>query len=148
MTDIEPIQKLNSSQNVLNPVKMNLFKNIFGGYEETNTSNVTWRPLTDVGQLNEIIEESADTPVVIFKHSTRCGISRMSLKQFESEYDLQDKITPYFLDLLENQQVSDMVSARFGVEHESPQLLLIRNGEPIYTASHGDIYADDLKRYI
>jgi bacillithiol system protein YtxJ len=127
---------------------MNLFKNIFGGLEETNTSNVTWRPLTDVGQLNEIIEESTETPVLIFKHSTRCGVSRMSLKQFENEYDLQDKITPYFLDLLENQQVSDMVSARFGVEHESPQLLLIRNGTPIYIASHGDIYADDLKRYI
>jgi bacillithiol system protein YtxJ len=128
---------------------MNLFKNLFGGSEEPiSISKVGWRPLTDMEQLNEIITESTEKPVAIFKHSTRCGVSRMTLKQFENEYDLQDKITPYFLDLIENRELSDAVSNRFDVDHESPQLLLIRNGEPIYTASHGDIYADDLKRYI
>lgn len=128
---------------------MNLFKNLFGGSDEpTSTSKVGWRPLTDAGQLNEIITESAEKPVAIFKHSTRCGVSRMTLKQFENEFDLQDKITPYFLDLLENRHLSDAIASRFNVTHESPQLLLIRNGEPVYMASHGDIYADDLKRYI
>lgn len=128
---------------------MNLFKNLFGGSEEPiSASKVGWRPLTDIGQLNEIIHESTEKPIAIFKHSNRCGVSRMTLKQFENEYDLQDKITPYFLDLLENRQLSDEIANRFDVAHESPQLLLIRNGQPIYTASHGDIYADDLKRYI
>ncbi|WP_333601426.1 bacillithiol system redox-active protein YtxJ [Flavobacterium sp.] len=128
---------------------MNLFKSIFGGSEEPNsTSKVGWKPLTDLGQLNEIITTSADKPVAIFKHSTRCGVSRMTLKQFENEFDLEDKVTPYFLDLLENRDLSNAIAHRFGVEHQSPQLLLIRNGEPVYTASHGDIYADDLKRYI
>lgn len=128
---------------------MNLFKSIFGSSDEpTNTSKVGWRPLTDVGQLNEIINESTEKPVAIFKHSTRCGVSRMTLKQFENEYDMHDKITPYFLDLLEHRHLSDAVASRFSVQHESPQLLLIRNGEPVYIASHGDIYADDLKRYI
>ena len=128
---------------------MNLFKSLFGGEEETkNSSNVAWKPLTEPHQLNAIIEESSVKPVLIFKHSTRCGISRMSLKQFESEYDFHDKIAPYFLDLLEHRQLSDAISLRFEVGHEAPQLLLIRNGQPVYTASHGDIYADDLKRYI
>ncbi len=128
---------------------MNLFKSIFGSSDETqNTSRVGWKPLTDEEQLNEIITESVQKPVAIFKHSTRCGVSRMTLKQFENEYDLQDKITPYFLDLLENRSLSDAVAHRFNVTHESPQLLLIRNGNPVYVASHGDIFADDLKRYI
>ena len=128
---------------------MNLFKNIFGSTEsESTNSKVNWRPLTDMGQLNEIINESTEKPVIIFKHSTRCGISRMTLKQFENEYDLDDLVTPYFLDLLQNRDISNEIANRFGIEHQSPQLILIKNGEPIYNASHGDIYADDLKRYI
>ncbi|RKS02785.1 bacillithiol system redox-active protein YtxJ [Flavobacterium sp. 102] len=128
---------------------MNLFKNIFGSNEsESTNSKVNWRPLIDMGQLNEIINESTEKPVIIFKHSTRCGISRMTLKQFENEYDLNDLVMPYFLDLLQNRDISNEIAKRFGIEHQSPQLILIKNGEPIYNASHGDIYADDLKRYI
>ena len=128
---------------------MNLFKSLFGSAEtENSNSKVNWRPLTDLGQLNEIINESAEKPVAIFKHSTRCGVSRMSLKEFENEFDLHDFVTPYFVDLLENRHVSDAIAKQFGVEHQSPQLILIKNGAPIYHASHGDIYADDLKRYI
>lgn len=128
---------------------MNLFKNIFGTAEtENSNSKVDWRPLTDVGQLNEIINESTEKPVAIFKHSTRCGVSRMSLKEFENEFDLHDFVTPYFVDLLENRHVSDAIAKRFDIEHQSPQLILIKNGKPIYDASHGNIYADDLKRYI
>jgi bacillithiol system protein YtxJ len=128
---------------------MNVFKNLFGNSEEANSpSKVGWRPLTDMGQLNEIIQESVDKPVILFKHSTRCGVSRMTLKQFENEYDLDDAVTPYFLDLLEYRSLSNEVTHRFGVEHQSPQLLLIRNGKAVYDASHSDIYVDALKRYI
>ena len=128
---------------------MNLFKNLFGAAEtEDNTSKVAWKPLREAGQLNDIIAESTEKPVAIFKHSTRCGISRMSLKQFENEYDLGDLIVPYFVDLLEDRALSDAIAKRFGVAHESPQLILIRNGQTVFDASHGDIYADDLKRYI
>jgi len=128
---------------------MSVFKNLFGSSEETpSTSNVGWRPLTDLGQLNEIIEESVDKPVILFKHSTRCGVSRMTLKQFENEYDLGDSVTPYFLDLLEYRSLSNEVAQRFGVEHQSPQLLLIRNGSSVYDASHSAIAVDSLKRYL
>lgn len=128
---------------------MNLFKNLFGASEtENKTSNVGWKRLTNVDQLQEVIKESAEKPVAIFKHSTRCGISRMVLKQFEAEYDLDDLVTPYFVDLLENREVSNEIANQLGIAHQSPQLLLVRNGKTIYDASHGDIYADDLKRYI
>jgi bacillithiol system protein YtxJ len=128
---------------------MNLFKNIFGSSETPiTTSKVGWRPLSNMGQLNEIINESAEKPVAIFKHSTRCSVSRMVLKQFDSEYDLEDKVTPYFLDLLAYRDLSNEIASRFGVTHQSPQLILIINGKSVYDASHSDIYADDLKRYI
>lgn len=128
---------------------MSIFNSLFGSSEASNTnSNISWRVLTDLGQLNEIINESVTTPVVIFKHSTRCSVSRMALKQFENEFDLQSKVTPYFLDLLEHRDVSNEIAELFQVMHQSPQLILIKNGVAIYNASHSDIAADDLKRYL
>lgn len=128
---------------------MSFLKNIFGTSEENQSvSKVGWRQLIDLGQLNEIIAESTDKPVIVFKHSTRCGVSKMVLKQFENEFDLNEKITPYFLDLLEQRALSNEIANRFGVGHESPQLLLIRNGKSIYDASHSNINVEDLKPFI
>ena len=70
---------------------MSFLKNMFGSNEEKQSvSKVGWRPLTDLGQLNEIIDLSTEKPILIFKHSTRCSISRMVLKQFENEFDLNE----------------------------------------------------------
>ncbi len=127
---------------------MSLFNNIFGGSGEAKEeSKMAWRALTDLGQLNEIINESTEKPVAIFKHSTRCSISRMALRQFEQEFDLEEKVVPYYLDLLEHRDISNEIANRFGVYHQSPQLIVIKDGKSIYDASHGDINADDLKRY-
>lgn len=128
---------------------MSLFKNMFGtsgGSDEG--SNIDWRQLTDLGQLNEIIEASADKPVLIFKHSTRCGISRMVLRQFENEFNAGEKITPYFLDLLQHRNISNEVANRFGVMHQSPQLIVFRDGKAVYNTSHSDIEAARLEQFI
>lgn len=126
---------------------MTLFTSIFGDSENknTNVSKINWIPLTDLGQLNEIMELSHQQPVAIFKHSTRCSISRMALKQFENEFDLEGSVTPYFLDLLNHRDISQEIATRFDVYHQSPQLLLIKEGKSIYDASHGDIDALELK---
>jgi bacillithiol system protein YtxJ len=126
---------------------MTLFKSIFGDSENknTNTSKINWIELTDLGQLNEIMELSHQQPVVIFKHSTRCSISRMALKQFENEFNLEGSVTPYFLDLINYRDISNEIAVRFDVYHQSPQLLLIKEGKSIYDASHSDIDAVELK---
>jgi len=128
---------------------MSLFKNIFGSSEEENkTSKIAWRQLTDLGQLNEIVEVSNEKLVLIFKHSTRCSISRYSLKQFENEFTFEDKIVPYFLDLIAHRDVSNEIAQRFGVFHESPQIMLIKEGKAIYDASHESIDAKKLESFI
>lgn len=129
---------------------MALFTSIFGDSENknTNASKINWIPLTDLGQLNEIMDLSHEQPVVIFKHSTRCSISRMALKQFENEFDLEGTVTPYFLDLLNHRDISQEIATRFEVYHQSPQLLLIKEGKSIYDASHSDIDAVVLKEKI
>lgn len=126
---------------------MSIFSSIFGASEnnEERHSNVNWVPFSDLKQLNEIIAKSFERPVIIFKHSTTCGISRMAFKQFEKTYDLNDKVTAYYLDLLAYRMISNEVATRFGIRHESPQLLLIKNGKCVYHVSHGAIDVEDLK---
>jgi bacillithiol system protein YtxJ len=92
---------------------------------------IHWRPLTTPEQLDEIITLSFTTPVAVFKHSTRCSISRMALKQFENEFDLEGIVTPYYLDLLNHRDISNEIATRFDVYHQSPQLLLIKEGKSI-----------------
>ena len=108
-----------------------------------------WNQLTQIDQLDEVAEKSFDRPVFIFKHSTRCGISRMVLKNFEKQYRLtENDVQPYFLDLLNHRDVSNEIATRFGVVHQSPQIVLLKNGECRYTASHGEIDAEELKEKI
>ena len=126
---------------------MSIFKKIFGNSdsETPNTSNINWIQLTNLSQLNEIQEVSNQKPAIIFKHSTTCSISRMALKNFEREYDLQNKVEAYFLDLLNFRVISNEIATKFNVVHQSPQLLLIKNGIATYNVSHDRIDADELK---
>jgi bacillithiol system protein YtxJ len=125
---------------------MSFFKNMFNSSEEkdSNENKINWNELTDLGQLNEIIAVSNEKPVAIFKHSTRCSVSRMALKQFENEFNSSDKVTPYFLDLIAHRDISNEIAHRFGVTHQSPQLILIKEGKAIYNVSHSDIDAEEL----
>jgi bacillithiol system protein YtxJ len=71
----------------------------------------------------------------------------MALRQFEQEFDLEGKVVPYYLDLLEHRDISNEIANRFGVYHQSPQLIVIKDGKAVYDRSHGDIIAEDLKKY-
>ena len=129
---------------------MSFLNSIFGSSEnsEAPKSNVNWTELTDILQLTEIQAISIEKPVAIFKHSTRCSISRMALKQFEKEYDLEGVVDAYFLDLIAHRDISNEIALRFNVHHESPQLILIKNGKAVYNVSHSDIDAQALKSKI
>lgn len=125
---------------------MSFFKNIFSSSDDNGAkeSKIDWIELNDLGQLNEISSLSSEKPVAIFKHSTRCSISRMALKQFENEFNSSDKVTLYFLDLISHRDVSNEIASRFGVAHQSPQLILIKDGKAVYNVSHNEIDAEAL----
>lgn len=130
---------------------MSFFKDIFGNNDSKNTSHsaLAWNDLTQPQQLDAIAEESKSQPVLIFKHSTRCSISRMALKNFEREYSISvGDAKPYYLDLLEHRDISNEIASRFGVTHQSPQLIIIKDGAAIYNASHSDIDAEVVKNKI
>jgi bacillithiol system protein YtxJ len=130
----------------INTYKMSFLKNIFSSSNpEVAQPKIDWNPLTDLGQLDEIVATSHTKPVLIFKHSTTCSISRMALKNFENEFDIKQQITLYFLDLLNYRAVSNEIASQFNVVHQSPQILLIKDGIAIYNASHENIDATILK---
>lgn len=103
---------------------------------------MNWIPLESLEQLQEIKQATGYS--LLFKHSTRCSISLMAKKKFEFEGDSIPENTPvYFLDLLKNRPISNAIVEIFGVYHQSPQLLLIKDGECIFDASHGEISAEE-----
>jgi len=126
--------------------KMSFLKNVFGSSDEEKPNNkMEWNLLTAMNQLDLIVSMSEEKAVLIFKHSTRCSISRFALKQFENEFNLEEKIEPYFLDLLNYRDISNEIAFRFNVQHQSPQVLLIKNGVVVYDASHSDIVVEDMR---
>lgn len=131
---------------------MGLFNNLFGSNnnsEKKEAKPLPWIPLLTVEQLEDIDKKSFDKPQVIFKHSTTCGISRMALNQFTSQYKVPDEqLDLYFLDLKSYRQVSNEVANKFNIVHESPQLLIVKNGSVVGHASHGDIVQLDLQKEI
>ncbi len=131
---------------------MSLLKSIFKSSSEEKkevTSNVHWIPLKSLDHLEEINTISKEETVLIFKHSTRCGISRMVIKMFEKQFDEELKeLKVYYLDLLNFRELSNEVGYAFQVQHQSPQLLVIKNGEAVNYASHYDINSIDLKQYL
>ena len=104
-----------------------------------------WKYITSVSQLDEIAERSKQMPVLIFKHSTRCSISSMAKFRLEDDWDFPEtEIEPYFLDLISFRNISSAVADKFSIHHESPQVLLIRDGVCTYDASHLDISVTEL----
>ena len=131
---------------------MNFLKNIFketsSNESESSKEDVKYFQLDKMEQFDEIDEISATKSIVIFKHSTRCSISRMALKQFDAEFNYpEEKIVWYLLDLLHHRDLSNEIAHRYNVTHQSPQILVIQNGKAVFNASHDSIAAEDLKQF-
>ena len=110
---------------------------------------IPWHLLTSKSQLEEMEKESEAQLVAVFKHSTRCGISRMVLKSFEKGFGFsEENVKLYFLDLLNHRELSQAVASHFDVVHESPQLILLRSGKVVHHTSHHGIDVQDLNSYI
>ncbi|WP_324674706.1 bacillithiol system redox-active protein YtxJ [Hymenobacter sp. GOD-10R] len=109
-----------------------------------------WQPLTQAEQLTDIVRESHEQPVLIFKHSTSCSISAAAKSKLERQWNDAglENAKIYYLDLLRYRPISTQVAEQFGVRHESPQLLLIQDGECRYDASHMGIRLSDVKSSI
>lgn len=106
-----------------------------------------WTNITDINQIEEIKKQEGFS--LIFKHSTRCSVSSMAKRRFEMDWDaIPESTNLYFLDLISYRDISAQIADTFKVHHESPQLLLIKDGDCILDASHGDISAEEAAEVI
>ena len=105
-----------------------------------------WKVLSEESQLQEIIQRSESRPQVIFKHSTRCSISSVAKGRLDRA-SAPPGSDFYFLDLIRFRSLSNKIAEMFKVHHESPQVLVIRNGECVYDESHMAINMDDLSSH-
>ncbi len=128
---------------------MGFFDKMFKSENNANKPekvSVPWIQLTQMETLEEIALGSSNQPIAILKHSTSCGISRMVLRQFEQNYNLKpDSVKLYFLDLLRYRDISNRIATRFNVPHESPQLIVIKDGKVVHDAYHSAIDVEKLQ---
>lgn len=109
---------------------------------------MNWKKIEKEEILNEIKEISKKKKALIFKHSSRCSISATALNRLERSWknEEMDQFEVYFLDLIQFRQISAQIATEFNVRHESPQVLVIENGQVIYDNSHFGIDYQSIKR--
>lgn len=108
--------------------------------KEEVKSNFPWIEITSIEQLKEIISNSGEKNILLFKHSTRCSISSMVLKNFERNIQVQNEnIVFYFLDLITHRDISNKIEELTGVIHQSPQVIVLKENKVIYHNSHNSI---------
>ena len=114
------------------------------------TKMMKWTALETEEQIDHLWEESKSQPVLIFKHSTRCAISNTILNRLERNWQ-GEKLVPirtYLLDLLSYGNISQRIADSFNVTHESPQLLIVQNGQPALVRSHLDIRFEEIRQVV
>ena len=110
---------------------------------------INWKDLQSIQDVEALIERSRQVPCLIFKHSTRCSISTVAKYRLEGDWVPEmGELEPFFLDLISYRDVSNYISEAFQVYHESPQVLLIRDGECVYDASHLDITVPEIREML
>lgn len=104
-----------------------------------------WHDLLSTEQVDQAVQNSAHKPVVFFKHSIRCSISTMAMNRLKNlDQSALEKADFYYLDLIAHRPVSNYIAEKLQVYHESPQIIVVKNGECTYDASHMEISPKDL----
>lgn len=126
---------------------MGLFDQFFG----TSSTNLhpDWKSLESMDALAEIVADRSDAIFVLFKHSTRCGVSGTILHRLIREWPFQaGEVNFYYLDLIRYRDISNAIAQQLQVQHESPQIIVLKNGQVVFDASHYQIDAEVLKEKI
>ncbi len=122
---------------------------IFSAFKSKDKVEFPWIELTTSEQLKSAIENSSLQPIILFKHSTRCSISSMAKSRFENNWNTENKnVSIFYLDLIAHRNISNEIAEITGVEHQSPQAIVLKNKEVIYQATHSDIDAKSINEIL
>ncbi len=111
---------------------------------------MNWTELKSLNQLEELRNESKNQTVIIFKHSTSCSISKTALNRLERNWKEEEmnSVKPYYLDLLSFREISRSIADLFDIEHQSPQIIVLKNGKAVFNRSHFDIEFTSIKNAV
>jgi len=119
---------------------MNPLKRIFSMFKEPDKTDVQWNTISTESELVRVIEQSHSKPQIIYKHSTICSFSRMAQSELmASSEEIEQKADSNYLGVIESRPISNKVSSELQVRHESPQVIIIKNGEAVWDTSHGGV---------
>ena len=104
---------------------------------------MNWNELTSLEQWNALWNSSEK--ILVFKHSTRCSISKTALARFERDWKDESPIKAYYLDLLNHRDISNQIAEDTGIIHESPQAIAFENKQVTYHSSHLSIVAGEIQ---
>ena len=122
---------------------------LFSAFKSKDKAEFPWIELTTSEQLRSAIENSSLKPIILFKHSTRCSISSMAKSRFENNWNTENKnVSIFHLDLIAHRNISNEIAEITGVEHQSPQAIVLKNKEVIYQATHSDIDAKSINEIL
>ncbi len=113
---------------------------LFDGFLKNKTMDWPGSNLETMAQFEALMATSFTVPQLIFKHSTRCSISRFVLNEFMSTYSFSEQdFGAWYLDLLSYRAISNAIAQQLEITHQSPQLLVIKNGKAIAHAAHENV---------
>jgi len=124
---------------------MGLLDNLFKPQQEK--AGLKWKTLDSESQIEVVIRDSYHKPVVIFKHSIYCGTSAMAKGRLERDWDFAaEDMEIYFLDIINYRSLSNKVEEVFEVIHQSPQMIVVKNGEAVLNLSHRAVSVEELRK--
>ncbi len=127
--------------------KMNFWDNVFGKQNKIEEKAIDWKLLQTETDLTNLIDKSVERPQIIFKHSTRCSISSMAKTRLERHWNIENADIHY-LDLIAFRPVSNKIAEFFNVTHQSPQVIIVKEGQAIFDTSHNDIDVESIKKHL
>lgn len=111
------------------------------------TDKLSWQYIQKAEEVNAIKKGLSEQPVLFFKHSHRCGLSKLILDDLEKDWRRSaQEVRLVFVDVWKQRAIADLIAAEFGIKHHSPQVVLVRNGKVIYHQSHGKIKVVDIEK--
>ena len=126
---------------------MNFLQRIIQSHDQLAIDQ--WIILREGNDVQRLDELSHHEILIFFKHSTRCGISVAAKDRLEKHWDrLRADVIFGYVDLLRYRDVSDLIAEKYGVVHQSPQIVIVKNGKAIYHTSHHRISIDDINRVL
>ncbi|MBW7867817.1 MAG: bacillithiol system redox-active protein YtxJ [Brumimicrobium sp.] len=119
------------------------------GLFTTNTeSNINWIEIQSIEDLEKAFQSTQEKPGIFFKHSTRCPVSRAALNRFNSGWKETEEVNLYYIDLLKHRDVSNAITEKTNVVHQSPQAILLKNNTVLLDEDHGAINAEDFQNLV